>query len=111
MVEVAVLELRDLKAQGHNYFDRRRPNVEASWRLQAMEMLERDPILTGRDITQMCQARYYAAHQTMMEHRARAMMQDPAIQFPDYWTAISNRPDHDRLARSSTDLQPFPADA
>ena len=76
-----------------------------------MEMLERDSTLSGRYLTRLCQARYDRAHQTMMEHRARAMTNDPAIEFPDYWTAISNRPDHDRLARSSTDLQPFPADA
>ena len=111
MAEFAVLKLHELKAQGHNYFDRRRANVEAWWRIQAMEMLERDPTLTGRDITQMCKARYHAVHQTMMEHRACAMTQDPAIRLPEYWTAISDRPGHDRLARSSTDLQPFPADA
>ena len=29
MVELAVLELRELKVQGHNYFDRRRTNIEA----------------------------------------------------------------------------------
>ena len=109
MVELAVLELRELKAQGHNYFDRRRANVEAWWRIQAMEMLERDPTLTGRDITQMCQPRYHAAHQTMMEHRARAIMQDPAICFPEYRSAISDRPDHARVARTTTDLEPFPA--
>ena len=111
MVELAVLELHEFKAQGLHYFDRRRTNGEAWWRIQAMEMLERDPTLTGPDITQMCQARYHAAHQTMMEHRARAMMLDSAVRFLDYWTAISDRPDHERLARSSTDLQPFPADA
>ena len=82
MVGLAVLELRELKSQGDNYFDRRRANVEAWLRIQAMEMLARDPTLTGRDIPQQCQARYHAAHQSMMEHRARAVMQDPAIRFP-----------------------------
>ena len=54
MIELAVIDLRELKAQGHNYFDRRRANIEAWWWIQAMEMLERDPISTGRDITQKC---------------------------------------------------------
>ena len=74
-----------------------------------MEMLERDPTLTGRDITQKCQARYHAAHQTMMEHRARAFVQDPAVRFPEYWSAISDRPDHERFARTTTDIELLPA--
>ena len=76
-----------------------------------MEMLERDPTLIGRDLTRLCQARYNRTNQTMMEHRARAMMNDPAMQFPYYFSAISNRLDHDRMARSSNDLRPFPDDA
>ena len=74
-----------------------------------MEMLERDPTLTGRAITQKCQARYHAAHQTMMEHRARAVMQDPAIRFPEYWCAILDRPDHERVARTTTYYEPLSA--
>ena len=111
IIELAVAELREYNKQGHNYFDRTRCNIEAWYKLQAVEMLEKDPTLIGRDITTKCQALYHASHQTMMEHRARDMMRDPAIQFPDHWTAISNRPDHDRSARSSIDLQPLPADA
>ena len=66
-----------------------------------MEMLERDPTLTGRAITQKCQARYHAANQCMLEHRARAVMQDPAIRFPEYWSAILDHPNRKRIARSS----------
>ena len=62
MIALASNDLRELQWQGHNYFDRNRANVEAWWRIQAMEMLERDPTLTGRAITQKCQARYHAAH-------------------------------------------------
>ena len=32
MIELAVQELRGLRARGNNYFDRRRPNVEALWK-------------------------------------------------------------------------------
>ena len=44
VVELAVMDLRELKAQGHNCFDRRRANIEAWLRIQAMEMRERDQI-------------------------------------------------------------------
>ena len=98
MVDLAVKELKDLRIQGHNYLDSCRENIEAWWRIQAMEMLERDPTLNGRDLTRMCQARYDRVHQTMMEYRARAMMNDPAIQFPDYFSAISSRPNNARMA-------------
>ena len=49
-----------------------------------MEMLEKDPTLTGPAITSKCEALYNAAHQNMMEHRARAMMMDPSIRFPEF---------------------------
>ena len=94
MIVRAVQELCDLRVQGNNYFDRRRENIEAWWRGQAMAMMERDPTVTGRDLTRLCQARHNGAHQTMMEHRARVMMNDPAIRFPNYFSAISSRPDH-----------------
>ena len=37
-----------------------------------------------------------------MEQRARAVMQDPAIRFPEYWSAILDRPDRERVARTTT---------
>ena len=85
MIKLAVLPARDLKQQRGNYFDRRTASVQAWWRVHAMEMLERDPTLTGADLMRGCQAHYNRAHQTMMEHRARSMMNDPAIQFPDFF--------------------------
>ena len=101
MIDLAVQELHELRRQGHNYFDRSRGNIEVWWRLQAMEQFEKDQSLTGRDLTRMVQARYHQAHQVMMEHRARAMMQDPAVHFPDYWSAVSSRPDNARMAQSA----------
>ena len=58
--------------------------------------------MIGRDITTNCQALDHASHQTMMEHRARAVMQDPAIRFPEYWSMISSRPHEARTADRTT---------
>ena len=55
-------------------------------------MLEKDPTLSSQAITSQCAALYNSAHQIMMEHRAKALMMDPAIRFPEYWPAISDRP-------------------
>ena len=109
MIALAFIDLREYHRQGYDYFDRNRGNIEAWYKLQAMEMLEKDQTLTGRDITTKCQALYHASHQTMMEHRARAVTQDPAIRFPEYWSAISDRPYHGRLAGRSTYTGPLPA--
>ena len=100
----AVEHVRDLNKCG-NYLDRRTVSVYAWCRVHAMEMLERDPALTGADLTSRCQAQYRRAHQTTMEHRARSMMNDPAIKFQDYFKAIANKPDFDRMAFSSEALR------
>ena len=73
MIALAFIDLREYHRQGYNYFDRNRGNIEAWYKLQAMEMLEKDQTLTGRDITTKCQALYHVSHRTMMEHRARAV--------------------------------------
>ena len=51
MIELAFVELRKYNKQGHNYFDRRRINIEAWYKLQAVEMWEKDQTLSGKDIT------------------------------------------------------------
>ena len=105
MIDLAVKHAKDLRKQGGNYFDRRTASVQAWWRAHAMAMLERDPALTGADLTKRCQAHCNRAHQTMFEHRARSMMNDPAIQFPDYFKAIANEPDFERMAIRSEALR------
>ena len=72
-------------------------------------MLEKDQTSIGRDVTNKCQALHHASHQTMMEHRARAVMQDPAIHFPEYWSMISSRPHETRAADRTTYTGPLSA--
>ena len=55
-IKLAVLHARELRNQGANYFDRRAASVQAWWRVHAMEMVERDPTLTGAELTRQCQA-------------------------------------------------------
>ena len=99
VIKLAVLHARELRNQGGNYFDRNRANIRAWWRVHAMEMVERDPTLTGVELTKRCQAQYNRAHQTMMEHRA--MMNDPAARFPNYFAAIANKPHYKKAARAA----------
>ena len=73
-----------------NYFNKRQHSVEAWYRVKASEFFEKDPSLTGAQITSKCHAKYNAAHQNMMEHRAQSMVPDPSIRFPDFWSHFSD---------------------
>ena len=106
MIKLAVKHRNVLKSAGGNYFDRRTASIKAWWRVHAMELVEEDPTLTGADLTKRCQAHYNFAHQATPEHRARAMMNDPSAQFPNYFTATPNKPDYNRVARAAYELMP-----
>ena len=105
----APTDLREYNAAGYNYFDRRKSNSEAWYKVRAMEMIEKDPTLTGPAITSKCEALCNAAHQNMMEHRAKAMMMDPSIRFPEFWSAIADRPHQTRPPARSTYSGPLSA--
>ena len=60
----------------------------------------------GVDLTKRCHAHCNRAHQTMLEHRALAMMNDPAARFPNYFAAIANKPDYRKVARAAGELMP-----
>ena len=92
LIDLAFIDLRGYNAAGYNYFDRRKSNIEAWYNVKAMELLEKDPTLTGPAITSQRAALDNAAHQIMMEHRAKAMLMDPSTRFPEFWSAISDRP-------------------
>ena len=109
LIDLAFIDLRGYNAAGYNYFDRRKSNIEAWYKVRAMEMLEKDPTLTGPAITSKCEALDNAAHQHMMEHRATAMMMDPSIRFPVFWSAISDRPHQKRQPDRSTYSGPLSA--
>ena len=92
LIDLAFTDLREYNAAGFNYFDRRKSSIEAWYNGKAMEMLEKDPTLSSQAITSQCAALCNSAHQIKMEHRAKALMMDPAIRFPEYGSAISERP-------------------
>ena len=109
LIRLAFIDLKNYYVAGYNYVDRRKTNIEAWYKVRAMEMLEKDPTLTGPAITSKCESLCNAAHQHMMEHRAKAMMMDPSIRFPEFWAAISDRPYQRRSPDRSTCSGPLSA--
>ena len=86
LVEMAFQDLCYLnRSDVPNYFNKRKPSVEAWYRVKAFEFPEKDPFLSGAQLTAKCHALCNGAHQKMMDHRAQSMLPDPSIRFPDFW--------------------------